>query len=108
MFYVKKTWDKTCIVLTLFELCVFLSSCREEDYLAPEWPLEPLDSLLMEKMTDADLPIVRIETVADKEPSYEIADPPKGCLGGSIRNATKVPGRIVMYDKGDIVYDSGE
>ena len=66
MFYVNKTWDKTCIVLTLFELCVFLSSCSEEDYLAPEWPLEPLDSLLMEKMTDADLPIVRIETVADE------------------------------------------
>ena len=108
MFYVNKTWDKTCIVLTLFELCVFLSSCSEEDYLAPEWPLEPLDSLLMEKMTDADLPIVRIETVADEEPSYEIADPPKGCLGGSIRNAKKVPGRMVMYDKADIVYDSGE
>lgn len=70
-------------------------------------PIESSDSVLVKRFMDTGLPVVWIKTVNDEEPAYEIADAPEGCLGGSIRNATKVPGRIVVQDGEDIIYDSG-
>lgn len=53
------------------------------------------------------LPVVLVETEGGFEPTYEDADAPEGCLGGSIRNATKEPGRVVVKDLEGIIYDSG-
>ena len=53
------------------------------------------------------LPVVEVITVDDEEPTYEEADAPEGCLGGSIRNAVKVPGRILICDTTGVIYDSG-
>ena len=53
------------------------------------------------------LPVVEVITVDEEEPTYEDADAPDGCLGGSIRNAVKVPGRVLMYDATDTLFDSG-
>lgn len=53
------------------------------------------------------IPVVEVFTVDEEEPTYEDADAPEGCLGGSIRNAVKVPGRILMYHATDTLYDSG-
>lgn len=55
------------------------------------------------------LPVLQIETIGHEEPTYEEADPPEGCLGAGIKNATKVPGRVTIEtpDEG-IVFDSGE
>ena len=53
------------------------------------------------------IPVVEVITVDEEEPTYEDADAPDGCLGGSIRNAVKVPGRVLMYDATDTLFDSG-
>lgn len=71
-------------------------------------PIEGLDSVLVRQYLDTGLPVVWIKTVNDEEPVYEIADPPKGCWGGSIQQATKVPGRVVVQTLDGVVYDSGE
>ncbi|MBP5339503.1 MAG: CotH kinase family protein [Prevotella sp.] len=73
-----------------------------------------LTSFAYDKPTKAELlqiglPVLQIETINHEEPTYEKADPPQGCLEASIRNATKVPGRVVIETLDDgIVFDSGE
>lgn len=69
--------------------------------------LEQLDTVLMRKLLNTGLNVVWIETEGKEEPSYEIADAPEGCWGGSIKNATKVSGHVVVQAQGGVVYDSG-
>ena len=54
------------------------------------------------------IPVVEVFTVDEEEPTYEDFDAPEGCLGGSIRNAVKVPGRVLMTNATDTLYDSGD
>lgn len=53
------------------------------------------------------MPVVVINTVDGEEPTGEYVVAPEGCNGGSIRNATKVPGSIVIYKGDETLYDSG-
>lgn len=102
--------DGTISVLPL--LLVFsLSSCEKEELtdrpnLVP--PIEGSDSILVRQLLGLGLPVVWIKTMGDMEPTYEEADAPQGCWGGSIRNATKVPGRIVVQGVNSVLFDSGE
>ncbi len=61
---------------------------------------------------DKKLPVLYVETVDHEEPSCEYVSAPAGCMGYSIRNATKVPGRLVIYQLIDgidsVLYDSGD
>ncbi|MCD8298022.1 MAG: CotH kinase family protein [Prevotella sp.] len=54
------------------------------------------------------LPLIEINTVGGEEPTFDPADPPEGCIGNSITNATKVPGRMYIIVGSDTLYDSGE
>lgn len=57
------------------------------------------------------LPVVVVNTVNGEEPTAERIDHPTGCLGVGITNATKVPGRVRIFNPGDAetpVFDSGE
>lgn len=57
------------------------------------------------------LPVVVVNTVNGEEPTAERVVAPEGCLGKSIINATKVPGRVRIYNPGDAenpIFDSGE
>lgn len=58
------------------------------------------------------LPVLYVETVNGEEPTCEYVTAPPGCLGRTIRNATKVPGRMVIYKRIDgvdsVLYDSGD
>ncbi|MGN1262618.1 MAG: CotH kinase family protein [Prevotella sp.] len=54
------------------------------------------------------IPVVYIETVDGEEPACDYVLPPEGSVGAGIINATKVPGRIVMKLRGNVLYDSGE
>lgn len=97
-----------------------LASCErpdtmEREALFPETPKEDLqppsdspDSTLVMALLQLGLPVVWIQTTDSEEPSYELSDPPEGCLGGSIKNATKVSGRVVVEDQHSIIYDSGD
>lgn len=100
---------KKSVIIVQVSLCSLLMSCNQMDVseravLTP--PIEGPDSLLVKQFLDSGLPLVWIKTVEDEEPMYEDANAPEGCLGGSIRNATKVPGRIVVQDGEGVIYDS--
>ena len=58
------------------------------------------------------LPVLYIQTVDSEEPTCDYVSAPAGCMGKTIANATKVPGRMVIYqhiDESDsVLYDSGD
>ena len=58
------------------------------------------------------LPTLCFSTVDGEEPTCDYVSAPEGCMGKTITNATKVPGRLVIYQLiggGDsVVYDSGD
>ena len=58
------------------------------------------------------LPVLVVETVDHEEPTCDYVSAPAGCMGQTIRNATKVPGRLVMYQRivgvDSVTYDSGD
>ena len=57
------------------------------------------------------LPVIVVNTENGEEPTAERVVAPEGCLGKSIINATKVPGRLKIYYPGNTetpVFDSGE
>lgn len=55
------------------------------------------------------LPLVNITTVDSVWPTCDYReDPPPGCTGAGIINATKVPGRMTITLGDSIYYDSGE
>ena len=58
------------------------------------------------------LPVLYVQTVNQEEPTCEYVSAPSGSMGRTIRNATKVPGRLTMYQRieglDSVVYDSGD
>lgn len=58
------------------------------------------------------LPVMYVETVDNEEPTCEYVSAPAGCMGATIRNATKVPGRLIIYQRieglDSVLYDSGD
>ena len=55
------------------------------------------------------LPVVVVETVGGEEPTADVVYPSEGCIGTGIKNATKVPGRVVVLSaEGDTIFDSGD
>lgn len=62
----------------------------------------------LQDVYDAGLAVVSITTVDGEAPTFERAYPPEGCLGLSIKNATKVPARMTISRSGIVQYDSGE
>ena len=53
-----------------------------------------LPAQTLEEALDYGLPVVVVNTVNGEEPTAERIDAPEGCLGVSITNVTKVPGRV--------------
>lgn len=62
----------------------------------------------LQEVMNAGLPVLVVTTVNGEEPTYDRANPPNGCFGLSITNATKVPARMTKLVDGKLVYDSGE
>lgn len=61
-----------------------------------------------EELRTLGLPVVEIATVDGEEPTCDVVYPPAGGMGTGIANATKVPGRVRIYDAQGVVFDSGE
>ena len=55
-----------------------------------------------------ELAIIEITTVNNEEPVAEQVSPPEGCYGAGLRNATKVPARMIISKDGEVLYDSGD
>lgn len=66
------------------------------------------DNVDLQEVYNAGLSVVSITTVDGEVPTYEVVYPPSGCLGLSIKNATKVPARMTIARNGKVLYDSGE
>ena len=58
------------------------------------------------------LPVLCLETIDREEPTCDYVSAPAGSWGASIANATKVPGRLLVYKltdgKDSVMYDSGD
>lgn len=66
-------------------------------------------NLTLDSVMRLGLPVVVIQTQNNVMPTADAVDPPAGCIGNSITNATKVPGRVlVLSSAGDTIYDSGD
>ncbi len=67
------------------------------------------DSIVtMQDLYNKNIPLIVINTVDSEEPTFDPADPPEGCIGNTITNATKVPGRMYIIFGNDTFYDSGD
>ncbi len=65
------------------------------------------DSIVnIQDLINNDLPLIVINTINEEEPTCDLADTPEGCIGNTITNATKVPGRMYIILGNDTLYDS--
>ena len=76
-------------------------------------PISVGDSTLeLSNIISRGLPVLCVNTVDSMELTCDYVSAPAGCMGKSIANATKVPGRLVIYQLLDgidsVLYDSGE
>lgn len=62
----------------------------------------------VDTLSQINLPLLTIETANGEMPECEYIEHPDGCWGFSVRNATKVPGRLQISQMGETLYDSGE
>ncbi|MBQ7691118.1 MAG: CotH kinase family protein [Muribaculaceae bacterium] len=69
---------------------------------------EEHDSIPFSRVLEAGLPVLDVATVDGEWPTAEYVRAPTGYMGKGITNATNVPGRMVMYHHGGVVYDSGD
>ncbi len=69
------------------------------------------DEMYLSEIIALGLPVIYVETVDHEEPTCDYVSAPPGAMSASITNATKVPGRLVVYNRfGDVdsvMYDSG-
>ena len=61
----------------------------------------------VEDLLATGLTLVVVETVGGEEPTCEYVAHPPGCNGAGTKNATKVPGRVTVYNGDRVLYHSG-
>ncbi len=59
------------------------------------------------ELLESGLPLVVINTVNNEVPTCDYVSPPDWCHGAGIKNATKVPGQMVIMKDSSILYNSG-
>ena len=68
--------------------------------------------MVLEDIISKGLPVLYIQTVDSEEPTCDYVSAPPGCMGKTIANATKVPGRMIIYqwidEMDSVLYDSGD
>ena len=69
-------------------------------------------AMVLSDIISKGLPVLFIQTVDGEEPTCDYVTAPPGCMGKTITNETKVPGRMIIYKKFDqidsVLYDSGD
>ena len=84
---------RLCLLLSLSVISLSLVMAETDVY-------SPIRSL--------GLPVLDIITNDGEEPTCNFVFAPEGEFGISITNNNKVPGRVVLTENGQIIYDSGE
>ena len=99
----------------LFVALCCLAICRQHalaDTSATVVAVGDYNSRTLNEVIALGLPVLYLETVEHEEPTCEYVSAPSGCMGATIRNATKVPGRLIVYQLIDgndsVLYDSGD
>ena len=92
------------VLLTLAACSNLSNPVRLDNSETPETPENPEEP---EPIVPG-LPMVKVMTVDEEAPTCEFVSAPEGCLGQSIRNATKVGGRMTITQNGETLYDSGD
>ena len=68
--------------------------------------------MILSDIISKGLPVLYIQTIDGEEPTCDYVSAPAGCMGKTITNATKVPGRMIIYQHIDeidsVLYDSGD
>ena len=68
--------------------------------------------IVLDDIISKGLPVLYIQTVDSEEPTCDYVSAPAGCMGKTIANATKVPGRMIIYqwldEMDSVLYDSGD
>jgi len=89
-----KTFNLRLLSFSLF-ICLFVSAKAE--------------STLTDTIMQLGLPVVIVETKNHEEPTADLAETPQGCWGGTITNATKIEGSVlVVSPQKDTLFNSGE
>ena len=60
------------------------------------------------ELLNTGLTLVQIKTVDGEEPACDYVSPPAGCAGAGIKNATKVPGKLIIMKDSNVIYNSRE
>ena len=69
---------------------------------------EGKDSIPFAEVVQCGLPVIDVETIDHEWPTAAYVKAPSGYSGKSIINPTKVPGRMVMLEGNQTLYDSGD
>lgn len=69
---------------------------------------EGQDSVLFSRIKRMGLQVLDIELVDGEWPTADYVWAPSGSWGQGIQNATKVPGRMRIFDRDSVIYDTGE
>ena len=65
-------------------------------------------SMTLEEVVNMGMPVINVTTIEDRFPTYDQIYPPEGCIGTTIANKEKLPGRIQRIEPdGTVSYDSG-
>lgn len=114
-----KAEDETCLRLYVEDLYIknnyddsiqikITKRADNATYLSPKLRVRLTCDDTIKKYLDTNLPLVKIETVNHEEPTCEHVTAPANCWGTSIKNATKVPGNLMILKNDDILYYSGD
>ena len=91
-----KTDEKDVIVKVFISFCLIANTVL------------PARAQSRQEILDLGMPLMEITTVNEEEPSFIGIFAPEGCIGKTITQVTKVPGRVKITIGNEVVYDSGD
>lgn len=101
--------SRTTLFLTLM---LILGQVSHADTSTTMITINETKQMSLSEIISYGLPVLYVETVNSEEPTCDYVSAPPGCMSASIANATKVPGRLMIYSRVDeldsVLYDSGD
>ena len=91
-----KTDEKDVIVKVFISFCLIANT------------ILPARAQSRQEILDLGMPLMEITTVNEEEPSFIGIFAPEGCIGKTITQVAKVPGRVKITIGNEVVYDSGD
>lgn len=94
--------NRTCYAVYVL-LCIFsIIPLTAKGYNVEE------NARILKEISELDIPVLEIITVNGEEPTFKTVNHPGDNNGKSITDMTRVPGRLTITKKGQLLYDSGD